>query len=222
MIPRILSFLSCVILALASVAQTVFSENTKHNTHDDVTLKLLLGEMPEKKPLLIDTLESTQLDGGIRYKIRYFIESGNPVLDTPDDWGSAYLFIPKLSKGKKTPAIVAMHQDDVYYHIGKSEPAGLMGDSTMHYGKELFERGYIVICPDRFYHADRRKTCQDWGNLSENDYERDFFTQEKRIGVLLSEGRNTWGKEAYDFSRAVDVLASLPEDDMNNVGAIGH
>lgn len=222
MIPRILSFLSCVILALASVAQTVFSENTKHTTHDDVTLKLLLGEMPEKKPLLIDTLESTQLDGGIRYKIRYFIESGNPVLDTPDDWGSAYLFIPKLSKGKKTPAIVAMHQDDVYYHIGKSEPAGLMGDSTMHYGKELFERGYIVICPDRFYHADRRKTCQDWGDLSENDYERDFFTQEKRIGVLLSEGRNTWGKEAYDFSRAVDVLASLPEVDMNNVGAIGH
>ena len=142
---RILSFLSCAIFALASIAQNVINENTRQSNADDVTLKLLLGEMPEKKPLLIDTLESTQLDGGMRYKIRYFIESGNPVLDTPDDWGSAYLFIPKLSKGKKAPAIVAMHQDDVYFHIGKSEPAGLMGDSTMYYGKELFERGYVVI-----------------------------------------------------------------------------
>jgi hypothetical protein len=115
-----------------------------------------------------------------------------------------------------------MHQDDIYYHIGKSEPAGLVGDSTMYYGKELFDRGYIVICPDRFYHADRRKTCQDWGDISTEDYERDFFTAQKRIGVLLAEGRNSWGKEAYDFSRAVDLLLSLPEVDVEKIGAIGH
>ena len=44
----------------------------------------------------------------------------------------------------------------------------------------------------------------------------------KRNGVLLSEGRNFWGKEAYDLSRAVDVLVSLPEVDANKIGAIGH
>ncbi len=219
---RFLSFILCAVFAFTSYAQTTIHESQKQTSPDDNMLKSLLGEMPERKALLIDTLESAQLDGGMRYKIRYFIEPGNPALDTPDDWGSAYLFIPKNTKGKKLPAIVAMHQDDVYYHIGKSEPAGIMGDSTMYYGKELFERGYIVICPDRFYHADRRKTCQDWGDLSENDYERDYFTKQKRIGVLLSEGRNAWGKEAYDFSRAVDVLATLPEVDMNNIGAIGH
>lgn len=70
------------------------------------------------------------------------------------------------------PAIVAIHQDDVNFHIGKSEPEGIMGDSTMYYGKELFERGYVVICPDRYYHVERRKTCQDWGDLSQIDYER--------------------------------------------------
>ena len=174
---RILSFLSCGMIALAPIAHTSVNDNAKR----DLTLKSLLGEMLERKPLQIDTLESSQLDGGVRYKIRYFIEPGNPALDTPDDWGSAYLFIPTQSEGKKAP---------LYYYIGKSEPAGLMDDSTMCYEKELFERGYLVICPDRFYHADRRKTCQDWGDLSENDYERDFFTQEKRVGVLLSEVSN--------------------------------
>lgn len=188
----------------------------------DNLLTSLLGKMPERSPLRIDTLENVETAGGVRYKIRYFIEPGNPVLETPDDWGYAYLFVPTLPKGKKAPAIVAMHQDDIYFHIGKSEPAGLAGDSTMFYGKELFERGYIVICPDRFYHADRRSTCQNWGDISEVDYERDQFSSEKRIGVLLAEGRNRWGKEAYDFSRAVDILESMPEVDTDNIGAIGH
>lgn len=186
----------------------------------------LLGIMPERKPLQIDTLEKVEIEGGMRYKIKYFIEQGNPKLNTPDDWGYAYLFIPYLQKGEKRPAIIANHQDDVYFTIGKSEPAGLMGDSTMFYGKELFERGYIVMCPDRFYHADRRETNQNWhgvrGDLSEENYERDYDSFDKRRGVLLAEGRNLWGKEAYDFSRAVDVLVSLPEVDICNIGAIGH
>jgi dienelactone hydrolase len=182
----------------------------------------LLGVMPEKQPLQIDTLETVKLDNGIRHKIKYFIEPGNSKLNTPDDWGFAYLFIPYSAKMHKTPALVAIHQDDVYYHIGKSEPAGLMGDSTMYYGKELFDRGYVVICPDRYYHADRRRTCQNWGDISEADAERDLLSQLKRNGVLLSEGRNSWGKEAYDLSRAVDVLLTLPEVDHENIGAIGH
>ena len=186
------------------------------------TLIELLGVMPERQPLQIDTLETVKLENGVRHKIKYFIEPGNPALDTPDDWGFAYLFIPYSAKMHKTPAIVAIHQDDVYFHIGKSEPAGLMGDSTMYYGKELFDRGYAVICPDRYYHADRRQTCQNWGDISEPDAERDFFSQLKRNGVLLSEGRNSCGKEAYDLSRAVDVLLSLPEVDTENIGAIGH
>lgn len=202
-----------IIMCLSSFAVTA---------HDRNDLIKLLGEMPERQPLRIDTLEQVPLKNGIRYKIRYFIEAGNPTIHTPDDWGSAYLFVPNLKDGKKAPAIVAIHQDDVNFHIGKAEPAGLMGDSTMYYGKELFERGYIVICPDRYYHADRRKTCQDWGDLSKPDPERDMYSWLKRNGVLLSEGRNCCGKEAYDLSRAVDVLVSLPEVDSENIGAIGH
>ena len=38
-------------------------------------LRELLGQMPERKPLQIDTLESVKLEDGIRYKIRYFLTS---------------------------------------------------------------------------------------------------------------------------------------------------
>lgn len=208
---QILFFISLVIAVMSYAEQPTREMLTQ-----------LLGVMPERQQLNVDTLEIAPLNGGIRYKIKYLIEPGNPKLNTPDDWGYAYLFIPKITKNEKRPAIVAIHQDDVNFHIGKAEPAGIMGDSTMFYGKELFERGYVVICPDRYYHADRRKTCQDWGDLSEVDQERDMYSWLKRNGVLLSEGRNCWGKEAYDLSRAVDVLVSLPEVNVNNIGAIGH
>lgn len=37
-------------------------------------LTSLLGEMPEKLPLRADTLEQTRLNGGMRYKVSYFIQ----------------------------------------------------------------------------------------------------------------------------------------------------
>lgn len=64
-------------------------------------LRELLGQMPERKPLQIDTLESVKLEDGIRYKIRYFIESGNPALGTPDDWGTLIYSSPRLIKTVK-------------------------------------------------------------------------------------------------------------------------
>ena len=94
MLRQYITFLSCAIIAIASVAQT-----TTTNRND--ILISLLGEMPKREPLKTDTLEYTALDGGNRYKIRYFIEAGNPALDTPDDWAThtcLYLLSPK---GKK-------------------------------------------------------------------------------------------------------------------------
>lgn len=99
----IVMFLLCALLPLGSAAQK------PEVSVDSDLLASLLGEMPEKRSLQIDTLESLPLDGGMRYKIRYFIEAGNPVLGTPDDWGSAYVFVPSLPEGEKAPAIVALH-----------------------------------------------------------------------------------------------------------------
>lgn len=49
-----------------------------------------------------------------------------------------------------------------------------------------------------------------------------FFIQQKQISVLLAGGRNTWDKEACDSSKTVDVLASMHEIDVDNIGKTGH
>jgi len=179
--------------------------------------------MPKKPALSIDTLDVVTLEGGIRYEIKYLAESGGGVFGVPDDWCYAHLFVPDGCEGKKLPAIVAIHQDDISYHMGKDEAAGLAAVASMHYGKELFERGYVVICPDRYYHGPRRWLDKNrkWSPGKE-DYERDLAFHDNRVGLLFMEGRTHYGKEAYDMSLAMDVLHTLNFVDPERIGAIGH
>lgn len=180
----------------------------------------LLGRFPVAPELMLDTLEATDIHGGQRLKIRYLSEAANATFAEPRDFIDAYLFVPYAARETKLPAIVAIHQDGSNLHLGKLEPAGLSGKSDQHYGLELFQRGYVVICPDRFYHAERRRIAD---NDSTNvDVERDLKLAEFRTGQLLLKGRTTPGKMAYDLSRAVDVLRQYKFVDRDNIGAIGH
>ncbi len=183
-----------------------------------------LGEFPKKQALQIDTIEVVKLTNGVRYKIKYFSEDSNPKFGLPQDWIYAYLFVPDDTLNKKKAGIVAIHQDGVNYHIGKSEPAGIAGDSTMFYGLELFNKGYVVICPDKFYHSERRllSKLKPWYREKNVNYERDMNLFQYQAGVLMLEGRTIYSKEAFDISRAVDVLFSLDIVDKNKIGIIGH
>lgn len=195
-----------------------------HSSETDKKLLETLGAFPEKPALSIDTLETVELENGWRYKIKYLAQDSIPSLGIPQDWVFAYLFVPKAEDSKKRPGIVAIHQDDVNYHIGKSEPAGIVGDSTMFYGLELFNKGYVVICPDRFYHADRRllSKVQPWYRKKNINPERDRMLKDYQAGVLFLQGRTTYSKEAYDVSMAVDVLFSTNIVDEEKIGIIGH
>lgn len=190
----------------------------------DKKLLETLGSFPEKPQLSIDTLEIAKLKNGWRYKIKYLAEDSIPSLGIPKDWVFAYLFVPSAEANNKRPGIVAIHQDDINYHIGKSEPTGLMGDSTMFYGLELFNQGYIVICPDRFYHAERRllSKLQPGYQKKYINPERDRMLLDYQAGLLFLQGRTIYSKEAYDVSRAVDVLFSTNIVDEDNIGIIGH
>jgi len=183
----------------------------------------LLGDIPPRPALNVDTLEKINIDGGWRYKIKYLSEPVDTIFNTPEDWIYAYLFIPDNPEHKKLPAIVAIHQDGVNYHIGKSEPAGLTGDTTMYYGLELFKRGYVVICPDRYYHGERRLLAKNKSfDPNEIDPERDFSLWSYQVGVLFLKGQTNFSKDAYDLSRAVDVLYTLDCVNKEKIGAIGH
>jgi dienelactone hydrolase len=178
----------------------------------------LLGKMPKYPTLKVDTLERTPLEKGMRYKIRYLVEKSDTSFGTPEDYSYAYLFVPKHKKNEKLPAIVAIHQDGSHDGLGKLEPAGLGGDADQHYGIELFERGYIVICPDRYYHGQRRRIINA---DSVKDSESDRWASQWAAQLLL-QGRNTSGKEVYDLVRTVDVLIKTLGIDTARIGAIGH
>ncbi|MEN0002878.1 MAG: acetylxylan esterase [Bacteroidota bacterium] len=182
-------------------------------------LKSALGAMPKNVPLELDTLEIQEVKGGTRLLISFLAEPYDSIFNTAEDRIQAYLFIPD-TKAEKLPAIVAIHQDGPNSHIGKKEAAGIAGDSTLFYGKELFDRGYVVICPDRWGHAMRRR-------IPNPELEQENEKQEERayshwLGQLIMNGRTDTGKEVYDLTRSVDVLYQYSVVDTNRIGAIGH
>jgi dienelactone hydrolase len=180
----------------------------------------VLGEMPVRPKPSFKTLDSTKLDTGWRHKIEYLSEPPDPLFHAPPDLIRAYLFIPDHKDGERLPGIIAIHQDGPQSHIGKLEPAGLAGDKNLHYGLELFKRGYVVLCPDRFYHAERRRVTPN--DVTSIDPERDGQLLNHWAGQLLLAGRSTTGKEVYDLIVSTDILASLDYVDDKRIGAIGH
>ncbi len=200
--------------------QTSEQQRKPPRPHLKEDLTRVLGGMPARPAPKFAILESVPLDNGWRYKIEFLSEPANPIFNTPVDLIRAYLLVPDHQEGKKLPAVLAIHQDGPQSNIGKSEPAGLAGDSSLYYGLELYQRGFVVLCPDRFYHAERRRvTPNDVTSVNE---ERDDQLMNHWAGQLLLTGRNTVGKEAHDLLVSTDVLASLDYVDANRIGAIGH
>lgn len=179
----------------------------------------LLGEFPERPPDTYETLESVELDGGVRYLIEFTSEYADGLFERPKEKMRSYLFVPNHKPGQRLPAMVAIHQDGPRTDLGKAEPAGLDGTRDQHYGLELFQRGYVVVCPDRLGHADRRALP---GVKSEQDEEYNAKAQSHLAGQLLLAGRTEPGKEAYDLTRATDILCSFDYVDTDRIGAIGH
>jgi dienelactone hydrolase len=209
------SKLSLIIFTIALMTTVCFGQRS-----DEKQLLKILGDFPTPPVLKIDTIESVRLATGWRYKIQYVVEPADSLFNRPEDKVRAFLFVPEHKSGQTLPAIVAIHQDGPNTHLGKLEPAGLGGDADQHYGLELFERGYVVICPDRFGHAERRRIPN--ADVEGSNMMRDLGLWLKWAGQLILAGRTNFGKEAYDLMRAVDVLYQFDFVDKHRVGAVGH
>jgi len=210
---------TCKYILYMSVITLLTSVCFGQNTNERELLRVL-GDFPTPPILRTDTLESVKLTNGWRYKIQYVVEKEDSLFNRPTDKVRAYLFVPDHKKGQKLPAIVAIHQDGQNTHLGKLEPAGLGGDADQHYGIELFERGYVVICPDRFGHAERRRIPN--ADVEGSNMMRDLGLWLKWTGQLILKGRTDFGKEVYDLMRAVDILCQYDFVDKERIGTIGH
>ncbi|MCB1229746.1 MAG: alpha/beta fold hydrolase [Verrucomicrobiae bacterium] len=115
----------------------------------------------------------------------------------PDDRLSAYLYVPKgIAPGERRAGIVALHPT---HKIGKGVVDGQSERPNRAYGKELAERGYVVIAPDYVSFG------------GETDY--DFAADRYRSGTM---------KGIWNHMRCVDLLAERDDVDPQRIGAIGH
>ncbi len=151
-------------------------------------MQRVMGALPPRngKPVVVVKLESEDLAGFTRTKIKYQCE--------PGDFVPAFLLVPKRLK-RRAPAMLCLHQTTP---LGKDEPAGLGGNSDLHYAEELAERGFVTIAPDYPY-------------LGENAFDpyKNGFVSCTMKGIV-------------NHRRAIDVLESLPQVDSKRLGSIGH
>jgi len=150
----------------------------------------------------------TRIPGGERWLIGY--------QTAPRERVSAFLLVPNTG-GDRVPAILASHQHNGEFGVGKSETAGLGGDPEMAYGLELFQRGYVVLCPDHLGFEDRQqKAAQNRFPRAGKSYEHFLFADEILKGGSLA------ARYLFDLQQALDVLEQLSFVDAGRLGAIGH
>jgi len=170
-----------------------------------------LGKMPEKTEPEIEVSEKTDFGNYVMTDITYYVEAGERV--------RAHLLVPKgAGTESKVPGIVAIHQHNGIYNIGKAEPAGLLGDPSCFYGKELAERGFTVICPDHLGFEERKPSDEELKRygIDGSLYERELFTR------AICKGSTLQAKYLSDLVLAVDVLSSFDFVDSTKIGAVGH
>ncbi len=179
----------------------------KHMVAEDFRKKLgecLGGPWPEGCDLRPQVRETMQKEGYRIESVTYEVEPGDRV--------SALLLIPGgVDASHSAPAIAVWHQHNGEYHLGKSEPAGLLGNPMHHTGAALARLGYVVLCPDALCFEERQSP-----QLKGDAYERFEFLRYVVSGKCLA-----W-KNILDMRRAIDYLCSRDEVQKDKIGCYGH
>jgi pimeloyl-ACP methyl ester carboxylesterase len=150
-----------------------------------------MGPLPSRDqlpPLDIQVADNHETDKYVRFTLTFASE--------PGDRTAALLFVPRdVSPDKPRPGIVALHPTGV---LGKWIIDD-QGRSTMHYGRELAERGYVVIAPD--YPA--------FGDYRDYSFAIDRYQSGSMKGI-------------WNHMRCVDLLRERSDVRPDRIGVIGH
>jgi len=157
----------------------------------------ILGPFPSSKCALNPKVVEEEFEEYTRKKIVYFSEPGDTI--------PAYLLVPK-NLSKPTPAILTLHQT---IQLGKKEPVGIEGKSSLAYGLHLVKRGYVVLAFDQICFGERHvKRANHYGDAIK------FYRDHPKWSVM--------GKMIWDAKRAIDYLQALDFVDKQKIGCIGH
>ncbi len=156
-------------------------------------MQSIMGTLPGKdKRSALDPRIAEETDCGsyVRQLITYASEPGGRV--------PAYLLIPKaaLHANNRCPAVLALHPTDIEY--GHRVVVEQLRVNYRAYGRDLAERGYVVLAPSYPLMA---------------NYQPDLKALGYQSGSM---------KAIRDNMRGLDYLESLPFVGKNKFGAIGH
>ncbi len=159
----------------------------------------LLGPLPLRVPLQIETLESVRCDGYRREKIVYDTEA---TMSVP-----AYLLIPD---GRYLPgaAVLAVHG----HGPGKDLVCGIATTEAPNgnYAEQLVRRGYVVLAPDLRCFGERA-----------DDNPPDHYACDTNLVHAVMAGWRPLTQNLWDLARSLDVLAEHPLVDPERLGAVG-
>ncbi len=162
-------------------------------------LDALLGRLPDRVPLDLETLESIQCDGYRRDKIVFDTED---VMSVP-----AYLLVPH-GRTAPGPAILAIHG----HGPGKATVVGLETTEAPNgdYAHQLARRGFVVLAPDLRCFGERA----DWNPP-------DHYACDTNLVHAVMAGWNPLTQNLWDLGRALDVLEAHELVDAGRLGVVG-
>lgn len=180
----------------------------------EAAAEMVMGKLPDRSrlpPLDVKIIERVEKEGYVRLSLTYRAPDGDRI--------PAYLLLPKdRPAGQRLPAIVALHGTSKFAKKSVTGEAVVLTNEevkkadrvaniyptrnfvypNMDYGKELAQRGYVVLAPD--YPA--------FG-----DYPYDYRKNQYSSGSM---------KGIVNHIRGVDLLQAREEVDPERIGVIGH
>ena len=126
----------------------------------------------------------------------------------------ALLLVPKHPCGA---GVVALHQHNSQWHLGKSEVAGLAGEPLQAFGPALARAGIVVLAPDAVGFEDRRHT-----GPGIDEREDDWLQYFNEMAYRLVSGRLLITTVLGDAACGVSVLIADERVDSSRVGVLGH
>jgi len=151
-----------------------------------------MGPLPRRDalpPLQVEVIERQRRPRHQRQTVRFTTEPG-------ERW-SAYVWVPHgIRPRQRRAGILALHPT---HRIGKGVVDGQSERSNRAYGRELADRGYVVVAPD----------YPSFGDAADYDFANDKYVS----GTM---------KAIWVHMRAVDLLSQRSDVDAERIGAIGH
>jgi dienelactone hydrolase len=126
----------------------------------------------------------------------------------------ALLLVPEHPCGA---GVVALHQHNSQWHLGKSEVAGLAGEPLQAFGPALARAGIVVLAPDAVGFEDRRHT-----GPGIDEREDDWLQYFNEMAYRLVSGRLLVTTVLGDGACGLSALIGDERVEDSRVGVLGH